>query len=125
MNIVPTYKSDLVACEHLQKAGDDQVISKLDELMEWLQDMNWPVAPRVLGRISKLGEPLIKPILDILKGNDEIWKYWVIERLLPCIDREVRELIVLELNRIAKEPTSGELEEELNISAQELLDEIV
>ena len=125
MNIVPTNKCDLTACENLKVAEDREVISRLNDLLEWLQDINWPVAPKVLERISSLGQHLVKPITAILEGCDEVWKYWLISCLLPEIDLETRKSFIPMLTKIAKSPTSEEIKEEVNIVSVEVLDVLV
>ena len=125
MNIVPTNKSDFTACENLKVAQDREVIACLNDLLEWLQDINWPVAPKVLERISNLGQPLVKPVTDILEGSDEVWKYWLISCLLPEIDIEIRKSFIPTLTKIAQNPTLEEINEEVNIVSVEVLDELV
>ena len=121
MNIVPAHKTDLAACHNLSMASDEEVIEKMDELLEWVQDINWPVAPRICERLKNIGSPLIEPIRKILVGTDEIWKYWVISNILERASNEVVFSLKAELENIVKNPTESEVAEEVNIVAGEVL----
>ena len=127
MAIIPEHKSDFKACDNLAHASDEEVKNNLNELLQWLQDINWPVAPFVIDRIKSLGTSLTKPIKNILNGNDGndgIWKYWIITNLLNLVSKEVLSELENEINRLVREPTENDKEEEVNIASQEHLDEL-
>jgi len=113
MSVVPANKQDLAACQRLAAASDDEVRANIRELLVWLQDMNWPVAPLVTNRVSRVGLALAAPLREILRGCDEMWKYWIVSSLLPTVDQAVVESMGEDLDRIVTSPTSGELLEEL------------
>ena len=121
MNIVPLNKHDFETCDLLDTALDNVVSRKIPELLEWLQDMNWPVFERVADRLSKLDEQLVEPISEILNGNDEIWKYCLISGLFPRLNKSIVKRLHPLLVRIASEPTETEKLEEVNIVAKEVL----
>ena len=121
MKIVPSDKFDFEACNNLLSASDEDVIKNIDELLEWLQDMNWPVAPKIIERLKLIEEPLITPIQNILSGNDDIWKYWIISALLRQTTSNIVTSLKDDLNRIITNPTKNEINEEVNIVARELL----
>jgi hypothetical protein len=125
MDIVPTNKSDLSACDNLKIAQDEEVVARLNDLLGWLQDINWPVASKVLERISSLGQPLVKPVIEVLEGNDAVWKYWLISYLLPEIEIETRKSFIPVLRKMAKSPTPEEIKEEVNIVSAEALNVLV
>ena len=119
--IVPRHKSDTEACRALGSASDEEVHKHIEELLTWVQDMNWPVAPLVLRRVKTLGMPLVKPIREILNGTDHVWKYWIVSALLPGVDTRVIDSLRRDLERIVAAPTAGELEEEVAGAARALL----
>ncbi len=75
MNIAPTNKSDLDACNNLYLASDEEVSEKINELLVWVQDINWPVATSICERLKSIGSPLVEPLRKILPDSNEIWKY--------------------------------------------------
>jgi hypothetical protein len=113
MSIVPASKQDFDACERLATASDDEVRAHIRELLTWLQDMNWPVAPLVARRIGTLGSSLAAPLREILRGSDDVWKHWIVSSLLPAVDGTVAESLRAELDRIVTKPTSSEAQEDL------------
>lgn len=121
MRLVPSSKIDFEACSNLATATDDDVAPFISELLEWLQDLNWPVAPLVQERLATLGAVLIEPLKSVLKGNDDVWKYWLVSSLLPLVRNDVLRAVSVEVERIASNPTEGEKHEEVHVVAQELL----
>jgi hypothetical protein len=121
MNMVSANKRDLSACNNLLRASDEEVEEKLIEHLEWVQDINWPVASRVFERLKDIGDPLIEPVKSIHRGNDENWKYWVISELLRRAPNRTVCALKNELENIVNNPTEGEKAEEVNIVAREVL----
>jgi hypothetical protein len=120
MSIVPANKQDFAACKRLAAASDDEVRAQLRDLLVWLQDMNWPVARLVADRVGTLGLSLTAPLREILRGSDDVWKYWIVSSLLPSADRAVAESLREDLDRILASPTLGETREELPAAVQSL-----
>lgn len=119
--LVPSHKGDFDACHRLLEASPEQIRRVLPELLTWLQDINWPVAPCILKALGPLDAALILPVLDILAGDDEMWKYWIISNLLPLVRTEVRQALHPRIVAIATQPTPGEAADEVNLAAAELL----
>lgn len=90
MNFLPKSKDDIDSCKNLNSASEEEINDHIGELLFWLQDFNWPVAEPVLGRIIAVGEKLAEPVREILEGNDDIWKYWIVSRLiLPSFNVQI------------------------------------
>ena len=121
MRLVPTDKFDDEACANLTAASDEELIPHIAALLECLQDLNWPIAAPVSERLSLLGVELVTPILNILSGNDEVWKYWIVSDLLYQVNDEVFCGLLFKLNGIKLHPTKGEVKEEVFDAAIELL----
>jgi hypothetical protein len=66
------------------EAGYPAVATILGELIEWLQDYNWPVAHVLEPFLRTIGEPLVPHIWHVLRSDDELWKYWVISLLITA-----------------------------------------
>lgn len=122
MNIVPTHNLDLDTCNNLSLASDEEIYEKIPELLEWIQDINWPVAQLICKRLENIGSPLIEPVRKILHGSDDIWKYWVISILLGRADKDIVCSLKPELERIINNPTNSEMTEEVNIVVGALLE---
>ena len=123
MNIIPKHKKDFETCEKLAFASDADIIAVLPELLECLQDYNWPIAEKVHERLKTIGEPLVEPIKSILRSNDGAWKLFIIMCFLPAIDKSVSTQLHEELQRIVDLPTIHDIREEVVIEAKEFLTE--
>ncbi len=119
--LIPKHKSDTEAARRARTAGYPAIQPILGDLLTWMQDMNWPVASEIEAVLQPVGAPLSPHILKVLQGGDDIWKYWVLTRLAVNFDREAREPIMDECLRIVNDPTDGEIAEEVNLAARDIL----
>lgn len=122
MNLVPKSKHDLVAAKAAVKAGYPAVEPVLDELTEWLQDSNWPVAHILAPFLASLGRPMIPSIDFVFSTDDDVWKYWMITCLIGK-NSELFDHYKPLLIRIATNPSENEKREELDEVARDALDE--
>lgn len=121
---LPLNKSDLDFANELYKIDDIYTIKDdIPALLEWLQDYNWPPADLICEYLLKF--PLItykKEISEILNSNDNVWKYWILLRLIkPSITKNDHWLIP-RIREIIMNPSVDEKEEEVDKIAQEILE---
>ena len=121
IRLVPKDKFDDEACANLQAASDQDLLPYIADLLECLQDLNWPIAGPVAERLSLLGNELVQPVSDILNSDDEMWKYWIISHFLYLVSDEVFQALRFKLNSIRLYPTASETAEEVQSAACELL----
>ena len=71
-------------------ATPEQVSAVATPLLEWIADMNWPVALEIIHVLPKFHKELLPSIEPILlnRENDIIWKYWIISQLLIQFPKE-------------------------------------
>lgn len=116
--LIPKHKDDQEVIEGLKKLSFEEIKPIVPDLLEWLQDMNWPIARPVADVLEKYSDQLVPDILKILKTNDGIWKLWVLMHL----SRNTKDKALLkEIERIAISPIRDEFEEEVNIEANAIL----
>lgn len=120
--LIPQHKSDTARAYAAVEAGYPAVGPILPELLEWLQDCNWPVAHILAPFLASIGTPLIPHIQHILNTDDDIWKYWVVEEIMRA-SPELATAFRKDLERIAWFPTKREVREELDQVAREVLEE--
>lgn len=121
--LLPKDKSDTSTIDKLKYLSDEEIMPIIPDLLEWLQDINWIVAPYiadVLLQHQKISERFIAELLSE-NQNDDIWKYWIINELLLKWDDIPCNEIMTELSRIGKFPTKGEKIEEADVSAKKCL----
>lgn len=112
--VVPTNKSDIAAAERAVVLGWPGVKPVISELLEWIQDYNWPVAHVLAPFLASVGRPLAPYLGPIFEGEDELWKYWVIDAVLANAPAELVEEFTPLLLRIADHPTPNERANELD-----------
>ncbi len=121
--LIPKDKFDTSNIDALLDLSDNEMEPIILGLLKWTQDMNWPVAVKIVDVLIHRGRILEPYIIDILspEQNDDIWKYWIISDLIPKLTDKPSQRIISEINRIAEYPTNGELAEEVNIVAKNTL----
>ena len=120
-SLIPQHKSDLERANAAVVAGYPTVAPILLQLLEWLQDYNWPVAKVLTPFFISIGKPLIPPIQHVMNTDDNVWKYWVMD-VIMWDSYELTVAFQEELERLAWSPTDDEVAEELDRVAQEVLD---
>ncbi len=119
MKFIPSSKFDLEACEVLQKTSSEVLRPQIRNLLVWVQDVNWPVAQPVMNALKQQGEYLIEPLSELLRRNDETWKYNLIAHFIPLLEFSVAKELEPEILRIATSPTESEVSEEVNLVAKQ------
>jgi hypothetical protein len=120
--LLPRSKRDLGAARAVIALGYPAVAPVLPDLLEWLQDYNWPVSRPISDFLASIPEPTAPHIREVLEGNDLIWKYWCIHVLISRMPKEIAEQFRPDLIRLAEHPTSAERIEELDEVAKEAIE---
>ena len=121
-NLVPVGKQDLERARAAVEAGYPVVEPILGELIEWLQDCNWPVAHILAPFLASIGAPLVPYIWRVLRTDDEIWKYWVIPLLIGTLPKGIAAEFRPELERLCYSPLPNEKREGLDEQARDVLE---
>lgn len=119
--MMPVDKFDTEAISRLAKGPRADVITHLPALLEWLQDINWPVAKPIAELLHGFSEELVAPLQSLLKGHDEVWKYWLVRALLVEGSPQLRLAMQDDILRIINTPTEGESKEEVDLVARDAL----
>ena len=116
-NLIPKDKFDLETVEKLKQHSFDDIEPIVPDLLEWLQDINWPVSQPIAEFLIPFSEKIAPELLKILKSKDEMWKYWI----LVAFGKNIKNTLVLkEINRIAENPTQDEIDDGVNEIANEI-----
>jgi hypothetical protein len=116
--LIPKDPCDESSIEKLKLLSFNEIQPIVPDLLEWLQDCNWPVSSSILKILRPIIDQITSEILQILKGDDGVWKYWI---LLNLISKTSNPILLEEINRIALFPTKDENEEEAALIAAEIL----
>ena len=118
---LPRDKHDTQHAQALIALPWDDIAPAMPQILEWVQDVNWPVAAVLLPYLAGVGARLAPYVKTVLAGNDEQWKYFILQgsvRHSPGLATALNG----ELTRFALMPTPGELEAGVAEVAREILE---
>ena len=116
--LIPKDKCDFETVEKLKKCSFEEIEPIIPDLFEWLQDMNWAISRPIAELLIPFSEKISSEILKILQSEDQVWKYWI----LITFGEIIKDKMVLdEIERIVKNPTKGEIDEEVFEIAKEII----
>lgn len=117
---LPRDKYDTASAETLVSLGWERIVPVIPNILEWLQDINWPVAVVFRPFLIAVGAPLAPFIKAVLATDDNVWKYGILASVVsqaPELAAELR----LDLERLCSNPSDGERLEGVSELAQEIL----
>lgn len=123
-DLLPRDKFDDDRVEMIKKMDRDKILPLLPGLLEWIQDMNWPVAKSVLELLLTFSEEIVPHVQDVLSSNDDNWKYFILNDLVRNLPIESRVQFREYLIRVSEAPTNNELAEGLDETAKDILETI-
>ena len=117
---LPRDKHDTGNAQALTALPWEEIRPAMPQILEWVQDANWPVAAILLPFLASIGPRLAPYLKTVLASDDEQWKYVV---LLGIVSHSpgLASAVDGELTRFALAPTAGELEEGVAEVALEIL----
>lgn len=118
---LPRDKHDFDRVNKLTKMDRTELFPMLPSLMEWIQDVNWPIANEVAELLVTFPNEMIPLVKAVLATDDDVWKYWCLEILVKRLPEDIRMDLKSELIRLAERPTAGEKLEGLDETAMEIL----
>lgn len=121
--LVPKNKFDFSGIEELHMLSDEEIEPVLPFLLEWMKDMNWPVAKEMPELLSKHQRLIVPCIIKALQPEqlECDWKNFIIWELLPKLDSQYLIMMKAHLERIIENPTQEELFEGTDIAAKDFL----
>lgn len=105
-DLVPKHKHDIETAEKLKQYNYYEIKSIVPDLLKWLQDFNWPVSRPVADYLEPMTDYISDEIIDILRADDGMWKYWVLHVFGARLNNE---RVLNELERIMHNAEHTEL----------------
>lgn len=118
--LLPADKHDLERAERLVALGFVAVEPIMPQILEWTQDPNWPVGQVLAPFLAGIGAPLAPYVRTVLSGDDDAWKYSLLQGVV-LQSPALAEVLRAELTRLAAAPTPGEVRQEVDQAASEVL----
>ena len=122
--LIPQNKFDTSTIKQLERIKTEQISTISMQLLEWIADMNWPVAQELIKVLPRFHKELMIDIKYILsdKVDDSIWKYWIISQLLIQFPKEGIINLLPIIQEYADSVPNNEDEDDLKKSALDFLD---
>jgi hypothetical protein len=73
--------------------------------------------------LVQIGKPVVPLLIEVLKGDDGIWKYWCLELVARRLSSDLFAELRPELERLAQLPSDSDRYDEVDLSAKSLLDD--
>ncbi len=123
---IPKDKFDVAAVERLALACSEQISGIERLLLEWIADINWPVAKELIKILPKFHKELLPFIAVILdKQEEDIYlKISIIEYLLPRFPNASLKELASQITRLVNIDPKDEDDLELREAAIKLLSHI-
>ena len=95
--LIPKHKNDTNTIELLYDVEDSILHSVVDKVLEWMADLNWPIAKDVRDLVIVKQDVFSSAMLCVFEGNDKEVKYAlvtnVIEDLTPSNIKTLNEIL--------------------------------
>ena len=119
--MLPKDKFDVSAVEQLRTADTQLVIPLLKGMLEWIQDMNWPVAKPMVEVLLNYPTEITPFVEEVLRGDDEMWIYCCLIELVPNLPFYSKLVLVDAVEEIASRPISAFNEDIVQVAKEALI----
>ena len=83
--LLPKDKFDNSNIAQIAQLNDEEIQPIIYDLLEWLQDANFPIFKDILPIVAHHQNLVMPYVIAVLQDNDVMWKYWIIESLIPLL----------------------------------------
>ena len=119
--LLPRDKFDFERIIKIKLMRNEDVIPLLPGLLEWIQDMNWPIASGVVEVLSAYPQEIVPHLKKVFLNEDAVWKYWCLEQIVKDLPIHEKKLLSDDLIRMNETPNREEQLEEVDQRANEIL----
>lgn len=120
-NDLPKDKYDFESIKLLNKKSKDELIKIVPYLAYWLYDSNSPIYSDIAKILSNFQNELLDIFKDVFNSSDNTSKYNCLLFMNNYFDKTAISKLIDKLQRMAYNPTTEEIEEDLNILSSDLL----
>lgn len=111
--LLPKNKMDNSNFSKIKSLSDDDLSKIAKDLLEWLQDANYPIFGEVLEIIVLRQNLFVDEISKVLKSDDLMWKYWILTYLFPKLNKQSIQVFQDDLGYMIEQIPQNEEDEEL------------
>lgn len=118
-DLVPKDKHDISNINKLYNLSDEEMKPIVYDLLEWIQDYNWPVAQELVPLLKEREDIIFPYMSDILRGDDFMWKYWIMDLIIPDFSIEHKNALKDDILVLINDPDIDEDTESIREIAEE------
>jgi hypothetical protein len=119
---IPKSKRDREAVANAKALGFPALNPIIPDLLEWVQDINWPIAEDVAALLRDAGPEIVPHIRTVLQSDDDLWKCWTLSRIVGHLPYDFFQELRPDVERIAYHPTRYEIESQTHEDAQDAIE---
>ncbi|MEK4628042.1 MAG: DUF5071 domain-containing protein [Solibacillus sp.] len=119
--MIPRDKFDVGAIEKLKQVHPEEVVLLLPQLLEWLQDFNWPVAEPMLEVLLQYPTELTPHIEQVLVGDDDMWIFWCLTKIVPVLPFYSKMVLADSVQKLAEQEKTQWNEDVIEAAQQALV----
>lgn len=105
----------------LKRIGYPRVKSILPELLQWIQDMNWPGAQEIVDLLITVDEEIVPHAKKVLKSGDGIWIIWLLSEVVSKWNKDLKKQIKDDLYELSVTFDNNIVIEGVDIQSMKLL----
>lgn len=105
----------------LKKIGYPRVKSIIPELLEWIQDMNWPGAQEIVDLLITVDDEVVPYVKKVLRSGDGIWIIWLLTEVVSNWDKDLKKQIKDDLYKLSVTLDYNLIIEGVDIQSMKLL----
>lgn len=118
---LPKEKTDYTSIELLRTLQKEEIEKIAYELLEWVKDINWPIASDIIEILIPLDIQLVPYLRQVFETNDYEWIDNCLRYLIRKLPKETLIRIKDDLRKLASSNEEKFIEYEIPIVAQEIL----
>lgn len=111
---IPHDKTDIERVQRLANIGFPKLNPIIPDLLNWIQDMSWPVANYCISLLKKAGPEILPFVLNVFESEDYEWIQWVIIGLWESFSLEVKLSLLPRLRELMHDELPPEYREVLS-----------
>ncbi len=105
----------------LKRIGYPRVKFIIPQLLEWIQDMNWPGAQEIVDLLITIDDEIVPYAKKVLKSEDGIWIIWLLSEVVSKWNKDLMSQIKEDLYGLSVTLDNKLIMEGVDIQAMKLL----
>ncbi|MER2106548.1 MAG: DUF5071 domain-containing protein [Solibacillus sp.] len=118
--MMPKDKFDLATVENLKQAQAEAVLPNLPQMLEWIKNLNWPVAEPMIEVLLHYPTEVTPYVEGILQGNDDEWIYNCLVAIVPRLPFFSKLVLVNAVEQLATKDVTAQNEHIVEAAKQAL-----